>query len=57
MNNVTYWGYGMLGDAQYGLVAGSLAKSPARYGLLFGSMVLGAGYVVLPAAHLYMPIW
>jgi len=57
MNNLTHWGYGMFGGAQYGLVAGSMARSRLRYGLLFGSAVWAAGYVVLPAARLYEPIW
>ncbi|WP_433561009.1 hypothetical protein ACQP1O_25615 [Nocardia sp. CA-151230] len=57
MNNVTRWGYGLLAGIQYGIVAGSLARPRARYGLLFGSALWAAGYVVLPAAQLYQPIW
>jgi len=57
VNNVTHWGYGMFGGAQYGLLAGSVARSRLRHGLLFGSAVWAAGYVVLPAARLYEPIW
>jgi hypothetical protein len=57
VNNVTHWAYGMLGGAQLGVVAGSLPRLRVAYGLPFGASVWGAGYVVLPAAKLYKPIW
>jgi hypothetical protein len=57
MNNGTHWGYGMLAGLQYGVVAGSLRASRILYGLPFGATVWAAGYVVLPAAKLYQPIW
>jgi hypothetical protein len=57
VNNITHWGYGMLGGVQYGLVAGSLAKPRIVYGIPFGAAVWVSGYVVLPLAHLYKPIW
>jgi hypothetical protein len=57
VNNVTHWAYGMLGGAQYGIVAGSLSTPRIRYGLPFGASVWAASYVVLPAAKLYEPIW
>jgi hypothetical protein len=57
VNNVTHWGYGLLGGVQYGLVAGSLKAPRVRYGLPFGASVWAAGYVILPAAKLYKPIW
>jgi hypothetical protein len=57
VNNVTHWAYGMLGGAQYGIVAGSLPTPRIRYGLPFGASVWAASYVVLPAAKLYEPIW
>jgi hypothetical protein len=57
VNNVTHWGYGMLGGAQYGIVAGSLRTPRVRYGLPFGVSVWAASYAVLPAAKLYKPIW
>jgi uncharacterized membrane protein YagU involved in acid resistance len=47
----------VLGGAQYGLIAGSLPRQRISYGLLFGAAVWAAGYVVLPAAKLYKPIW
>jgi hypothetical protein len=57
VNNVTHWAYGLLGGVQYGMVSGSLKAPRVRYGLPFGTSVWGAGYVVLPAAKLYKPIW
>lgn len=57
VNNATHWGYGMLGAAQYGIVAGSLAAPRILYGLPFGATVWTTSYVVLPVAHLYKPIW
>jgi hypothetical protein len=57
VNNVTHWAYGILGGVQYGIVAGSLGKQKVAYGLPFGASVWAAGYVVLPAAKLYKPIW
>jgi hypothetical protein len=57
VNNITHWGYGILGGVQYGLVAGSLSTPRVAYGLPFGASVWAAGYVVLPAAKLYKPIW
>jgi hypothetical protein len=58
VNNVTHWAFGVANGAQYGIVAASL-KRPAkiRHGLLFGATVWATGYVVLPAAKLYKPIW
>jgi hypothetical protein len=57
VNNITHWAYGILGGVQYGIVAGSLPTPRIRYGLPFGAGVWAAGYVVLPAAKLYQPIW
>jgi hypothetical protein len=57
VNNLTHWGFGMLNGAQYGLVAESRPSPRIGYGLPFGATVWGAGYVVLPAAKLYEPIW
>jgi hypothetical protein len=57
VNNLTHWGFGMFGGAQYGIVVGSLGAPRIRYGLPFGASVWATGYVVLPAAKLYQPIW
>ncbi|MDQ1393753.1 MAG: hypothetical protein QOF30_2730 [Acidimicrobiaceae bacterium] len=56
VNNVTHWAYGTLWGAQYGVVAAS--TRPRRLqGPLFGTLVWLSGYVVLPLAKLYEPIW
>jgi hypothetical protein len=57
VNNVTHWGYGVLGGVQYGLVAGSLPHSRVLHGIPFGASVWAGSYVILPAAKLYKPIW
>jgi len=57
VNNVTHWGFGILSAALYGIVAGSLPRRRVSYGLPFGASVWAGGYVVLPAAKLYKPIW
>ena len=57
VNNVTHWAFGILNGMEYGIVAGSLSEPRIRYGLPFGASVWAAGYVVLPAAKLYEPIW
>lgn len=57
VNNITHWAFGILNGAAYGVVAGSAPKPRAWYGAIFGAGVWGSGYVVLPAAKLYSPIW
>ena len=57
VNNITHWGYGILGGVQYGIVVGSLSRPRIRYGPPFGASVWATGYAVLPAAKLYKPIW
>ncbi len=56
-NNVVHWAYGILSGAQYGIVAGSLPTPRTAYGPLFGALVWSSGYVMLPLAKLYKPIW
>jgi hypothetical protein len=56
-NNVTHWGYGKMWGGSYGLVAGSTAAPHAWFGLALGTVAWGSGYVVLPLAKLYQPIW
>jgi len=57
VNNVTHWAFGAFTGVQYGIVAGSLPKPRIFYGLPFGATVWAIGYVILPAAKLYQPIW
>lgn len=56
-NNVTHWSYGIAWGALYGLVAGSLRSPRLRHGLALGPIVWASGYVVLPLAKLYKPMW
>jgi hypothetical protein len=56
-NNVVHWTFGAFNGAQYGIVVGSLPDARLRYGLVFGPLVWSVGYVVLPLAGLYKPIW
>jgi hypothetical protein len=55
-NNVMHWGYGLIWGAQYAIIAASLRRRRLQ-GPLFGTMVWLSGYVVLPLARLYKPIW
>ena len=55
--NVMHWGYGIVWGAQYGLFAGSVPKHRHGHGLVLGPVVFASGYVVLPLAKLYKPIW
>ena len=57
VNNVTHWTFGVFSGVQYGIVAGSVLKPRILYGLPFGATVWATGYVILPAAKLYQPIW
>lgn len=57
VQNAVHWGTGMGWSAQFGVVAG-LAKRPSwASGLVFGPIVWLAGYLVLPMAKIYQPIW
>jgi len=56
-NNVTHWAFGIMWGGQYGVAAGSARVPRAWYGLVLGTVVWGSGYVVLPLAKLYKPIW
>jgi hypothetical protein len=57
MNNVVHWLYGIAWGAAYGIVAGSAPRAKARHGLLLGPLVWVSGYVTLPLAGLYKPMW
>lgn len=57
VDNITHWAFGVFGAVQYGVIVGSLSNRRIGYGLPFGASVWAAGYVVLPAAKLYKPIW
>jgi hypothetical protein len=57
ISTVAHWAYGSAAGAGYGILAGSLRRPHALYGLPFGSVVWATGYVVLPQAGIYKPIW
>jgi uncharacterized membrane protein YagU involved in acid resistance len=54
---VAHWAFGSASGAAYGVVAGSLRRPRALDGVPFGAAVWTLGYVVLPQAGLYKPIW
>ena len=54
---VVHWVYGLGWGALYGLVAGSARRPRIQSGLLFGPVVWTAGYLILPLAKLYKPMW
>jgi hypothetical protein len=54
---VAHWSYGVAWGSLYGVVAGSLRRPYALYGLPFGFVVWGSDYVILPEIGLYKPIW
>jgi hypothetical protein len=56
ISTVMHWGYGSGAAALYGILAGSLRRPHAAYGLPFGAAVWACGYVILPEAGLYKPI-
>ena len=57
VSTAMHWWYGSAAAALYGIVAGSVREPSPLYGLPFGAAVWGAGYVVLPEAGIYKPIW
>lgn len=56
-NNIVHWGYGVAWGAAYGLAAGSLRHARIILGPPFGTTVWLSGYVILPLAGVYKPIW
>jgi len=56
-STAAHWAYGSSAAALYGVLAGSLRRPHAAYGLPFGAIVWATGYVILPEAGLYKPIW
>ena len=55
--NLVHWAYGLAWGALYGLVSGSGRPPRIVSGLLYGSAVWVTGYVILPPARLYKPMW
>jgi hypothetical protein len=57
VSTAAHWAYGSAAAATYGVLAGSARRPHPAYGLPFGAAVWATGYVVLPEAGLYKPIW
>lgn len=57
VNNVAHWSYGLAWGAAYGVLAGSVRRPRVALGVPFAVVVWATGYVVLPQAGLYKPIW
>ena len=57
MNNFMHWAYGIGWGTAYGVLAGSLRRPFVALGAPFGVAVWANGYVVLPKAGVYKPIW
>lgn len=57
MNNVMHWAYGIGWGTAYGVLAGSLPRPFVALGVPFGATVWATGYLVLPMAGVYKPIW
>ena len=57
VNNFMHWAYGIGWGTAYGILAGSLRRPPVVLGAPFGAVVWATGYVVLPTAGVYKPIW
>jgi hypothetical protein len=55
--NLVHWATGMGWGAPFGVVIGSARRRSWAWGLDLGPIVWLAGYVVLPAAKIYQPIW
>ena len=55
--NVVHWATGLAWGAQFGIIAGSTKRRSWALGLLLGPLVWLAGYVLMPLAKLYKPIW
>jgi len=56
-NIAMHWIYGLGWGAEYAIVAGSFRVPAVRSGLALGGAVWASGYVVLPLAKLYQPVW
>jgi hypothetical protein len=57
VNNVMHWATGTQWGAAYGLVSASTGNNNPRLGMVLGPAAWSAGYVILPLAKVYKPIW
>jgi len=56
-NIAAHWAFGAGAAAAYGVLEGSRRRPRPLDGLPFGAAVWALGYVLLPQAGLYKPIW
>ncbi len=57
MTNTVHWATGVGWGVQYALLAGRPSAHPLGRALALGPAVWLSGYVVLPLAGVYKPIW
>lgn len=55
--DLVHWAYGLFCGVLYGIVTGAGRPPRLLSGLLFGSIVWTAGYVILPLAKIYKSMW
>jgi hypothetical protein len=55
--NLMHWATGIGWGLQYGVVAAKVSRHPRVGALALGPVAWLAGYVILPLAHVYKPIW
>jgi hypothetical protein len=55
--NIVHWATGVAWGAQYGALAATTARHPWARALALGPVVWLSGYVILPLAKVYKPIW
>lgn len=55
--NAVHWIYGVAWGGLYGIAGGTAGPLKVYLGVPFGASVWSSGYVALPAAGLYKPIW
>ena len=56
-SNIVHWATGLAWGAQFGIVQGSHPRRRWTTALLLGPTAWLSGYVILPLAKLYKPIW
>ena len=55
--NIVHWATGVGWGVQYGALASTTSRHPWARGLALGPVAWLSGYVVLPLAKVYKPIW
>jgi hypothetical protein len=55
--NLVHWATGIAWGVQYGVLAATTPRHPLARALALGPIVWLSGYIVLPLAKVYRPIW